>query len=104
MLFEISIVRQFSAAHQLQLPDRSLEPLHGHSYPPAYYCLLERKSFIEKSKWLNAVQAREVSSPNRVSSVARAVETTRRNTIRRSEADASSSNCDCTFPAIFAAR
>jgi 6-pyruvoyltetrahydropterin/6-carboxytetrahydropterin synthase len=30
--FEISIRREFSASHQLRLPDGSLEPLHGHNW------------------------------------------------------------------------
>jgi 6-pyruvoyltetrahydropterin/6-carboxytetrahydropterin synthase len=32
MGFEISTVRHFSASHQLQLYDGSLEPLHGHNW------------------------------------------------------------------------
>lgn len=32
MPFEISTLRQFSAAHQLLLYDGSLEPLHGHNW------------------------------------------------------------------------
>ena len=32
MPFEITISRQFSAAHQLRLYDGSMEPLHGHNW------------------------------------------------------------------------
>lgn len=32
MPFEITITRDFSASHQLQLYDGSLEPLHGHNW------------------------------------------------------------------------
>ncbi len=32
MTFEITTTRRFSAAHQLVLYDRSLEPLHGHNW------------------------------------------------------------------------
>ena len=32
MAFEITAERQFAAAHQLRLYDRSLEPLHGHNW------------------------------------------------------------------------
>ena len=32
MQFEITIVREFSASHQLRLGDGSLEPLHGHNW------------------------------------------------------------------------
>ena len=32
MRFEITVVRRFSAAHQLRLYDGSLEPLHGHNW------------------------------------------------------------------------
>ena len=32
MPFEITTTRHFSAAHQLQLYDGSLEPLHGHNW------------------------------------------------------------------------
>lgn len=32
MAFDISVTRQFSAAHQLRLYDGSLEPLHGHNW------------------------------------------------------------------------
>ena len=32
MPFEITTTREFSAAHQLRLYDRSLEPLHGHNW------------------------------------------------------------------------
>ena len=32
MAFEITTLREFSAAHQLRLYDGSLEPLHGHNW------------------------------------------------------------------------
>jgi 6-pyruvoyltetrahydropterin/6-carboxytetrahydropterin synthase len=32
MPFDITATRHFSAAHQLRLYDRSLEPLHGHNW------------------------------------------------------------------------
>ena len=32
MPFEITTTRSFSAAHQLRLPDGSIEPLHGHNW------------------------------------------------------------------------
>ncbi len=32
MPFEITTTRTFSAAHQLRLPDGSIEPLHGHNW------------------------------------------------------------------------
>ena len=32
MAFEITTTRAFAAAHQLRLPDGSLEPLHGHNW------------------------------------------------------------------------
>jgi len=32
MPFEISVTREFSAAHQLRLYDGSIEPLHGHNW------------------------------------------------------------------------
>lgn len=32
MPFEITATRTFSAAHQLRLPDGSLEPMHGHNW------------------------------------------------------------------------
>ena len=32
MSFEITTMREFSAAHQLRLYDGSLEPLHGHNW------------------------------------------------------------------------
>ena len=32
MRFEITAMREFSAAHQLRLYDGSLEPLHGHNW------------------------------------------------------------------------
>jgi 6-pyruvoyltetrahydropterin/6-carboxytetrahydropterin synthase len=32
MHFEITVTREFSAAHQLRLYDGSLEPLHGHNW------------------------------------------------------------------------
>ncbi len=32
MPFDITVTRVFSAAHQLRLPDGSLEPLHGHNW------------------------------------------------------------------------
>jgi 6-pyruvoyltetrahydropterin/6-carboxytetrahydropterin synthase len=32
MPFEITVVREFSASHQLRLYDGSLEPLHGHNW------------------------------------------------------------------------
>jgi 6-pyruvoyltetrahydropterin/6-carboxytetrahydropterin synthase len=32
MPFEITIVREFSASHQLRLYDGALEPLHGHNW------------------------------------------------------------------------
>ena len=32
MPFEITTTRYFSAAHQLRLPDGSIEPLHGHNW------------------------------------------------------------------------
>jgi len=32
LAFEISIRREFSASHQLRLPDGTLEPLHGHNW------------------------------------------------------------------------
>lgn len=32
MPFDITATRQFSAAHQLRLYDRTLEPLHGHNW------------------------------------------------------------------------
>src|SRR5438552_12731189 len=32
MPFEITIVREFSATHQLRLLDGTLEPLHGHNW------------------------------------------------------------------------
>jgi len=32
MAFQITTTRTFSAAHQLRLYDRSLEPLHGHNW------------------------------------------------------------------------
>src|SRR5688500_7182707 len=32
MPFQITTTRHFSAAHQLRLYDRSLEPLHGHNW------------------------------------------------------------------------
>ena len=32
MSFEITTTRTFAAAHQLRLPDGSLEPLHGHNW------------------------------------------------------------------------
>ena len=32
MFYEISVVAEFSAAHQLRLYDGSLEPLHGHNW------------------------------------------------------------------------
>src|SRR5688572_9528767 len=32
MPFEITTTRTFAAAHQLRLPDGSLEPLHGHNW------------------------------------------------------------------------
>jgi 6-pyruvoyltetrahydropterin/6-carboxytetrahydropterin synthase len=32
MAFEITTTRFFSAAHQLRLPDSSIEPLHGHNW------------------------------------------------------------------------
>lgn len=35
MPFYIRTSRTFSAAHQLRLPDRSLEPLHGHNWEVA---------------------------------------------------------------------
>ena len=31
-MYEITIERTFSAAHALQLPDKSMEPLHGHDW------------------------------------------------------------------------
>lgn len=31
-MFEITVTREFSAAHQLRLYDGSLEPLHGHNW------------------------------------------------------------------------
>jgi 6-pyruvoyltetrahydropterin/6-carboxytetrahydropterin synthase len=32
MPFEITTTRTFAAAHQLRLPDGSIEPLHGHNW------------------------------------------------------------------------
>src|SRR5271169_3691848 len=32
MEFEISILRQFAAAHALRLPGGGIEPLHGHNW------------------------------------------------------------------------
>ena len=32
MPFEITTTRMFAAAHQLRLPDGSIEPLHGHNW------------------------------------------------------------------------
>ena len=32
MPFEITVVREFAAAHQIRLLDGSLEPLHGHNW------------------------------------------------------------------------
>lgn len=32
MPFEIATTRTFAAAHQLRLPDDSIEPLHGHNW------------------------------------------------------------------------
>ncbi len=32
MPFEITTTRAFAAAHQLRLPDGSLEPMHGHNW------------------------------------------------------------------------
>lgn len=32
MPFEITTTRTFAAAHQLRLPDGSLEPMHGHNW------------------------------------------------------------------------
>ena len=32
MSFEITTTRTFAAAHQLRLPDGSLEPMHGHNW------------------------------------------------------------------------
>src|SRR2546423_10527262 len=32
MGFEITTTREFSAAHQLRLPDGVMEPLHGHNW------------------------------------------------------------------------
>jgi 6-pyruvoyltetrahydropterin/6-carboxytetrahydropterin synthase len=32
MPFEITTIRTFAAAHQLRLPNGSLEPLHGHNW------------------------------------------------------------------------
>ncbi len=32
MPFQITTTRSFAAAHQLRLPDGSLEPLHGHNW------------------------------------------------------------------------
>jgi 6-pyruvoyltetrahydropterin/6-carboxytetrahydropterin synthase len=32
MPFEMTTTRHFSAAHQLRMPDGSLEPLHGHNW------------------------------------------------------------------------
>ena len=32
MPFEITTARNFAAAHQLRLPDGSIEPLHGHNW------------------------------------------------------------------------
>lgn len=32
-MFEVEIEGQFTADHQLRLPDGSLEPLHGHDWP-----------------------------------------------------------------------
>ena len=35
--FEILLTNEFSAAHQLRLPDGTLEPLHGHNWKVEVY-------------------------------------------------------------------
>ncbi len=37
-MFEVSVTEWFSAAHQLRLPDGSLEPLHGHNWRVTVTC------------------------------------------------------------------
>ncbi|MCC6580233.1 MAG: 6-pyruvoyl tetrahydropterin synthase family protein [Phycisphaeraceae bacterium] len=46
-MYEITVMREFAAAHAIRLPDGSLEPVHGHNWPVRVTVAAKRLDGIE---------------------------------------------------------